>query len=82
MEYIARQLLNAYLLQIVDLLLKYGADPLLKCDRGKTPMDMITDRSMYIVVEKYLQKTKSNPFTGINLSLHKTLTLSHKTLQM
>lgn len=52
-------------LQIVDLLLKYGADPLSKSDRGMTPMDMTTERSMYILVEKYLQKTKSNP--GLNL---------------
>ncbi len=52
-------------LQIVDLLLKYGADPLSKSDRGMTPMDMATERSMCILVEKYLQKTKSDP--GLNL---------------
>ncbi|XP_026108273.1 tonsoku-like protein isoform X1 [Carassius auratus] len=47
--------------KIVELLLKYGADPLSKCDRGKTPMDMTADRAMYILVEKYLQKSKSDP---------------------
>ncbi|XP_016428768.1 ankyrin repeat domain-containing protein 12-like [Sinocyclocheilus rhinocerous] len=47
--------------KIVELLLKYGADPLSKCDRGKTPMGLTTDRSMYILVEKYLQKSKSDP---------------------
>lgn len=52
-------------LQIVDLLLKYGANPLSKSDRGRTPMDMTTERSMYILVEKHLQKTKSDP--GLNL---------------
>ncbi|KAK2911719.1 hypothetical protein Q8A67_003852 [Cirrhinus molitorella] len=47
--------------KIVELLLEYGADPLSKCDRGKTPMDMTTDTSMYILLEKYLQKSKSDP---------------------
>ncbi|XP_052446252.1 poly [ADP-ribose] polymerase tankyrase [Carassius gibelio] len=47
--------------KIVELLLKHGADPLSKCDRGKTPMDMTADRAMYILVEKYLQKSKSDP---------------------
>ncbi|XP_048045151.1 ankyrin repeat domain-containing protein 31 isoform X3 [Megalobrama amblycephala] len=50
--------------KIVDLLLKNGADPLSKCDRGKTPMDMTTDTSLDILMEKYLQKPKIDPFTA------------------
>lgn len=52
--------------KIVDLLLKNGANPLSKCDREKTPMDMTTDSSLDILVEKYLQKPKIDPFTAEN----------------
>ncbi|XDV20248.1 hypothetical protein PO909_025604, partial [Leuciscus waleckii] len=52
--------------KIADLLLKNGANLSSKCDRGKTPMDMTTDRYLDVLLEKYLQKPKINPFTAEN----------------
>ncbi|XP_067296154.1 ankyrin repeat domain-containing protein 31 isoform X2 [Pseudorasbora parva] len=52
--------------KIVDLLLKNGANPLSQCERGKTPMDMTTDSSLDILMEKYLQKPQIDPLTAEN----------------
>ncbi|XP_066510596.1 ankyrin repeat domain-containing protein 31-like isoform X2 [Hoplias malabaricus] len=45
-------------LKTVDLLLKHGADPLLKDNEGKTAVDLTTDINVQALLEKYLHSAE------------------------